>query len=77
MYNQARLGGSGCILPQEILEIRCPEIASEAILGQKQSHSSSVHYMARRILYQTFGCPCMHMLSQLTRERRLTEQQVG
>ena len=31
----ARLGGSGGMLPQEnFLEIRCSEIASEAILGQ-------------------------------------------
>ena len=34
------------MIPQEILEIRCSEIASEAILGPvKQSHSS---YMACR-----------------------------
>ena len=31
---------SGGMLPQEILEIRCSEIASGAIFGQKQSHSS-------------------------------------
>ena len=35
-----RLGGSGGMLPQEILEIRCSEIASGAIFGQKQSRSS-------------------------------------
>ena len=29
--------------PKEFLEIRCSEIASEAILGQKQSRSSYVH----------------------------------
>ena len=33
----ARLRGCGGMLPQEILEIRCSEIASEVILGQKQS----------------------------------------
>ena len=33
----ARLEGSGGMLPQEILEIRCCEIVSEANLGQKQS----------------------------------------
>ena len=41
--------------PQEILEIRCSEIASVAILGQKQSHSS---YMAHGVLHPIFGCPC-------------------
>ena len=51
------------MLPQEILEIRCSEIASEAILGQKQSCSS---YMVRRVLHPIFGCPCMHLLSKLT-----------
>ena len=34
------------MLPQKILEIRCSEIASVAILGQKQSRSS---YMAHRV----------------------------
>ena len=44
MHKHARLGGSGGMLCQEIfLENRCSEIASEAILGQKQNHSS---YMA-------------------------------
>ena len=32
------------MLPQEILnEIKCIEIASEAILGQKQSHIVAIH----------------------------------
>ena len=37
------------MLPRKflVLEIGCSEIASEAILEQKQSRSSSVHYMAR------------------------------
>ena len=48
------------------LGIRYSEIASEAILGQQQSRSSSIRYMARRVLYSIFGCPCMHLLSQLT-----------
>ena len=51
------------MLPQEILEIRCSEIASEAILGQKQSCSS---YMACGVLHPIFGCSCMHLLSKLT-----------
>ena len=38
--------------PRKVLKIRCSEIASEAIFGQKQSHSSSVCYMARGVLYQ-------------------------
>ena len=40
------------MLPQEFLEIRRSEIASDAILGQKQSRSS---YMARGVLYPIFG----------------------
>ena len=60
MYKQAcKTRGSG--------GIRRSEIASEAILGQKQSRSS---YMAPGVL---FVCPCMHLLSQLTfnsQERR-------
>ena len=51
------------MLPQDFFfEIRCSEIneiASEAILGQKQSHSS-YRYMARGELHLIFGCPCMH-----------------
>ena len=56
---KARLKGSGGMLPQD----RCSEIASEAILGQKLSRSSSVRYVARGVL---FGCPCRHLLSQPT-----------
>ena len=63
MHKHAKLGGSGGMLPQEILEIRRSEIASETIFGRKLSHGS---YMARRVLYPLFGCPCMHVLSQLT-----------
>ena len=48
------IGRSGGILPQEILEIRYSEIASEAILEQKQSHSG---YTARRALHPIFGWP--------------------
>ena len=53
MHKHARLGGSGGMFPQEI---RCSEIASEAILAQKQSGSS---YMARGVLHPIFGCPCI------------------
>ena len=49
--------------PRKVLEIRCSEITSEAILGQKQSRSSSVRYMACGVLYPIFGCPCMYLLS--------------
>ena len=63
-------GGLGACSPRKILEIRCSEIVSEAILGQKQSRSS---YKAREVLHPIFGCPRMHLLSQLTsnfQERR-------
>ena len=64
LQKHARLGGSGGMLPQESLEIICSEIASEAILGQKQSHIS---YLAHGVLHPNFGChACMHLLSQLT-----------
>ena len=59
----ARLGGLVACPPRKILEIRYFEIASEAILGQKQSRSS---YMARRVLHPIIGCPSMYLLSQLT-----------
>ena len=51
LHKHARLGGSEGMLPQEVL-IRCPEIASEANLGQKQSHTS---YLARGVSQQS-GC---------------------
>ena len=66
MHNDARLGGSGGMLPHEILVIRCSEIASGAIFGTKESRSSSITYMACGVLYPIIGCPCMHLLSQLT-----------
>jgi len=47
------------MVPQKILEIRCSEIASEAILGLKQSHSG---YMTCKVLHPVFGCPYMHLL---------------
>ena len=34
VYKYASLGGSGGTLPQKKSEIRCSEIASEAIFGQ-------------------------------------------
>ena len=43
---QARLGGSGGMLPQEFLEIRCSEVASGAVFGQKQSRSSYYQFLA-------------------------------
>ena len=46
----------GTCSPIKFLEIKCSEIASEAILGQKQSGSS---YMACRVLHPIFGCPCI------------------
>ena len=32
----------------------------------KQSRSSTIRYMARGVFYPIFGCPCTHLLSQLT-----------
>ena len=63
MHKHAKLGGSSP--PGKF--IRCSEFAFE---GQKQSCSS---YMARGVLHPIFGCPRMHLLSQLTsnfQERR-------
>ena len=60
----------GAYSPKKFLETKCSEIVSETIWGQGQSRSSSVCYMAWGLLYQIFGCPCMHVLSQLTHERR-------
>ena len=54
MHKQERLWGSGGMLLQEIL-IRCSEVATEAILGLKESRSS---YMARGALHPIFGYPC-------------------
>ena len=74
----ARLEGSGGMLPQEISENRCSEIASEAILGQKQSRSN---YMARRIASNFWLS--MYALKpadfEFPQEKvlRLAEQQVG
>ena len=48
------------MLPQ----FRCSEIASEAILGQKQSCNSSISYMVCGILYPIVGC--IFAISQLT-----------
>ena len=55
--------GSGGMLPRKFLEIRISEIASEAILGQKHSHTSD---LTRGVLHPIFSCGCMHLLSQLT-----------
>ena len=59
MYKHTRLGGSGGMPCQKI---RCSKIASEAILGQKQSRSS---HIVRGVLHSIIDCPCMHLLSQL------------
>ena len=63
LHKHTRLGGSGGMPPRKFLEIRCSEIASEVILGQKHSCAS---YLARRVLHPIFSCPCMHLLNQLT-----------
>ena len=41
MHKHARVGGLGACSPRKFLEIRSSEVASEAILGQKQSRISS------------------------------------
>ena len=56
-------GGLGACSPRKFLEIRCSEIASEAILEQIHSHNS---YLAGGVLHPIFSCRCMHLLSQLT-----------
>ena len=76
------VGGLGACSPRKFLEIRCSEIASEAILGQRQSHSSSVTYMARGILYLIlavhvwFATPA-NIEFPRKKVLRLKEQQVG
>ena len=86
MYNQARVGGLdlGAYSPWNFLEIRCPEIASDAILGQKQHRSSSVRYMARGVLYPINFWLSMYAFAKpadikFPREKVLwlTAQQVG
>ena len=75
-------GAWGHAPPRKFLEIRRTEIASWAILGQKQSRSS---YMARGVLHPIFGCPCMHFVKpadvEFPQEKvlglGLAEQQVG
>ena len=44
------------------LEIRCSEIASEAILGPNRSRSS---YMACRVLHPIFGCPYSYAFADI------------
>ena len=61
--------------PRNFLEIRCCEVASEAILGQKQSRSS---YMAHGVLHPIFGFAKSADI-KFPREKLLwlAEQQVG
>ena len=57
--------------PQENLD------ASEAILGQKQSHSS---YMAHKVLHPIIGCNMVYAFAKLADiefPREKAEQQVG
>ena len=68
------------MLPQE--EIKCSEIGSEAILGQKQSRTSSISHMARRVLLSNFWLSMYAFAKPADIEfprgkvLRLTEQQV-
>ena len=61
--------------PRKFLEIRCSEIVSEAILGQKQSRSS---YMACGTFHPIFGF-AKPADFEFPREKvlSLAEQQVG
>ena len=69
-------GGLGACSPRKI---RCSEIASQAILGQKHSHTS---YLTRGVLHPIFSCPGMHFTKpadlEFFREEalRLAEEQV-
>ena len=66
-----RLGGSGGMVPgRKLFEIRCSEIASQAILSQKQSRSS---YMARRVPYLLDQTPRLHFISSRNFVRLLFE----
>ena len=51
-----KIGGPRGMLPQEI---RCSEIASEAILEQRQSQGSS--HMVCKVLHPVFGCITFHI----------------
>ena len=52
-----------CISMKDWRDLHVGMLASEAFLGQKQSHSS---YMARGAYTSNFGCPRTHLLSRLT-----------
>ena len=58
--NEGRSGG----MLLQALKIRCSEIASQTIVGQKQSHNS---YMAYRILLPLFGCTYTHAFAKPAR----------
>ena len=68
------------MLPSKFSEIRCSEIVSEAILGQKQSRSS---YMTRRNIAPDFWLSMYALVKpadfDFPREKVLVlaEQQVG
>ena len=60
------LWGLGAYFPSKFRKIGCSEIASEIILGKKQSCSS---YMVCRVLHLVFSCISFmhgHLPSQLT-----------
>ena len=63
-------GLEGCF-PRIFLEIRCSEIASGAIFGQKQSRSS--YY----IFHPMLGSPIRILLSQLTSNFHKRKTKVG
>ena len=53
LHKHARLGGSGGIPSRKVLEIRCSEIASEAILRQKQdvpAKAADIEFPRKKVL---------------------------
>ena len=61
MYTHARPGACS---PRKI---KCSEITSEGILGQKQSMATCMAAMARRVLMVILGRPyILYMLAKLT-----------
>ena len=61
MHKHAKLEGFGGILHQEM---RCSEIALGPFWDVRKPSRSS--YMGRRVSSPLFGCPRVHVLSQLT-----------
>ena len=76
MHKHVRVGGSVGCPPRKFLEIRCSEIASEAILGQKQNRIATwlaeycIQFLAVHVRICDFEFPQEKVL-------KLAEQQMG